>query len=416
MSVQSSHTLRVLMISWEYPPHIVGGMGRHVTDLAEMLINEGADVHVITPLLRAGDPYECTPGGVHVHRIAMRSMDDYSYVTFVRESNVLLEAAALQLHGEVGGFSLIHAHDWLTADVAIALKHAWRRPLVATIHATERGRLQGSLNGNQSHLINYLEWRLTFEAWRVIACSQFMAQQIQDYFNLPADKVDVISNGVNVRPPPLPTEEARKAFRRRFVSDDQQLVFSIGRMVYEKGIQVLINAWPAVLREFPGARLVLAGTGPHLPALKQLAWNLGLEHSIMFVGFISDEERDRLYAIADLAVFPSIYEPFGIVALEAMATRCPVLVADTGGLGEVVRLYETGLTSFVNDSESLGWGILKALSEPAEALACAETAFQEVQEIYNWQRIATQTARVYRRVYDEWVQNPWGAALALRAE
>ena len=173
-----------------------------------------------------------------------------------------------------------------------------------------------------------------------------MAQQIRNYFNIALDKIDVIPNGVVVQAAPFQNEEERLTFRRRFVGDDDPLVFYVGRVVYEKGVHLLVNAWPRILAAFPRARLVIAGTGDNLEAVKHQARALGLQQQVMFAGFISDEDRQRLYAAASLAVFPSIYEPFGIVALEAMAAGCPVVVSSTGGLAEVVQLHETGLTIY----------------------------------------------------------------------
>src|SRR5919109_3913750 len=187
--------MRVLMLSWEYPPHIVGGMGKHVMDLTPALVEEGIEVHVVTPLLGGSAARETTDAGVHVHRVEAPHMELYDYVSFVRQTNVSLERAARAIQAE-GPFTLIHAHDWLVALAGTALKHVWRRPLIATIHATERGRGQGYVGNGQSEQINTMEWWLTYEAWRVIACSRFMAGQIHTYFNTPMDKIDVVPNGI----------------------------------------------------------------------------------------------------------------------------------------------------------------------------------------------------------------------------
>ena len=408
--------MRVLMLSWEYPPHVVGGLGRHVTNLAPALVAEGIEVHVLTPLLRHGEPHEVTPAGVHVHRVPAPHMEDYSFLSFARETNAALERVARELQHQVGEFTLIHAHDWLVADAAIALKHAWRRPLISTIHALERGRQQGYLGGEHSEQINNIEWQLTYEAWRVIACSRFMAAQLHEYFATPTDKLDIVPNGVHVRPSPFLDDAERLAFRRSLAADDEQLVFYVGRMVFEKGVHVLIDAWPRVLERMPRARLVIAGTGGYLEALKQQVWDRGVGDQVTFTGFISDEDRDRLYHAADLAVFPSLYEPFGIVALEAMAACCPVVVSETGGLMEGVANHETGLTVKPNDPESLAWGILHTLEHPDWARARAENALREVRESYSWERVAVLTADVYRRTYAAWREDPWGAALAPRPD
>jgi glycosyltransferase involved in cell wall biosynthesis len=404
--------MRVLMLSWEYPPHIVGGMGKHVMDLAPALVQAGVTVHVLTPSLRGGAAQEISPEGVHISRIEPPQMQDYSFVSFARQTNTTLEQAARALQGEIGHFDLIHAHDWLVTPAGIALKHAWHRPLVATIHATERGRGQGHISNSQSEQINSLEWWLTYEAWRVIACSCFMADQLNEYFNTPRDKIDVVPNGIYVHPDPFVSPEERRLVRQRFVLNDQPLVFYVGRIVYEKGLHVLLEAWPRVLSVMPRARLLIAGMGDYLETLKRRAWELGIGNQVIFTGFISDEDRDKLYHIADVAVFPSLYEPFGIVALEAMAARCPVIVAETGGLPEVVKPHETGLTVQPNSPEALAWGILHTLQHPDWAHARAENAFREARDSFNWRSIAAVTTDVYQRTYAAWESDSWGAPLA----
>jgi glycosyltransferase involved in cell wall biosynthesis len=406
--------MRVLMLAWEYPPHTVGGMGRHVTELSAALAKQQIEVHIITPLLGGGSLEEQTADGVFVHRIVAQHMEGYGYIAFVQQTNMELERAARALCDQLGSFDLIHAHDWLTAGVAVALKHVWRRPLIATIHATERGRQQGNLTNGHSDQINNIEWWLTYEAWRVITCSRFMAEQVHTYFNTPTDKIDVVPNGVHIHPAPFQTEAERSIFRHRFVTADAPLIFYVGRIVYEKGLFVLINAWPQVLKILPEARLVIAGVGDQLERIKQHTWDLQINESIVFMGFVSDGDRERLYHAADLAVFPSLYEPFGIVALEAMASGCPVVVASTGGLAEVVRLHETGIVVYPNDTDSLAWGILHTITHPDWAQARAANALREARDRYNWQTIGHATAATYERAINEWRQESWGAELVPR--
>jgi glycogen synthase len=400
--------MRVLMLSWEYPPHIVGGMGKHVMDLAPALAACGIELQVLTPLLRDGAAREISPQGISIYRVEPPHMEDYGFVSFAIETNSVMAQSAQELWATAGGFDLIHAHDWLAASAAVALKHAWRRPLVATIHATERGRSQGHIGDGHSEQIDRLEWQLTYEAWRVIACSKFMADQVHTYFRTPLDKIDVIPNGIYLPPDPFASDEERRTFRRRFAADDQPLVFSVGRVVFEKGLHILVDAWPQVLAALPQAQLLIAGTGSYLPLLRQRASDLGVAAQVHFTGFIPDEERDKLYRVADVAVFPSLYEPFGIVALEAMAARCPVIVAETGGLAEVVTPHETGLTVRPNDPGSLAWGILHALQQPAWSHARAENAFRAARESFDWHTIAAKTVEVYERTFAAWQESDWG--------
>jgi glycosyltransferase involved in cell wall biosynthesis len=404
--------MRVLMLSWEYPPHVVGGMGKHVTELAPALAALGIEVYLLTPLLRGGAARERVDG-VEVLRIPVPPMEDYEFVSFAQQANRELEYAALALRDELGHIDLLHAHDWLVSHVASALKHRWRVPLVATIHATERGRGRGYLTSTHAERINGLEWWLTYEAWRVIVCSQFMANEVESYFTTPPDKIDVVPNGVHVLPDPFATPADRLAFRRRFAADNEAIVYYVGRVVYEKGLGVLLAAWPRVLATLR-ARLVIAGTGGYLDALKAQAWELGISGNVLFTGFVSDADRDRLYRIADVAVFPSLYEAFGIVALEAMAARCPVVVSDTGGLGEVVQAHKNGISVPPDDPEKLAWGVCHSLAQHEWSLKRATQALHDVREQYTWARIAFSTAAIYQRIYDEWQAGTWGREL-LRA-
>jgi glycosyltransferase involved in cell wall biosynthesis len=381
-------------------------MGRHVAELAPALAGAGVRVSVITPKLHGGPAEEVLAPGLHVYRVPITPALGADYPHYVAHASRDLERAAEGLRKSLGRFDLIHAHDWLTAEAAGRLKHLWRTPLVATVHATERGRGRGHLHGRAAQQINDQEWLLTYESWRVIVCSQFMAGQVGDYFQTPADKVDVVPNGMGVSPKLFADPEERLAFRRRFVADDERLAFYVGRVVYEKGLQILIDAWPQLVRA--NARLVIAGTGGYLDALQSQAEAAGLNGHVRFTGFLSDEDRDKIYQAADVAVFPSLYEPFGMVALEAFAAGCPLVVSDAGGLAEVVRHQETGLIAPAGDADALAAAVLDSLRRPDLARARAAAALREVRQRYSWGRIAESTMAVYRRILSEWEAGSWG--------
>jgi glycogen(starch) synthase len=252
-----------------------------------------------------------------------------------------------------------------------------------------------------------VEWWLAYEAWRAIACSQYMAWEVQTYFHVPADKVDVIANGVDTARFDRWHGADLADFRLRYARPDEKIVFYVGRVVYEKGLQVLVDAVPKVLAEFPQAKFVIAGTGGMLGELRHRVQERGLAGKVLFTGYIADGDRDRLLALSSCVVFPSLYEPFGIVALEAMASRAPVVVSAVGGLAEVVTHAETGITTYPGNSDSLAWGILHTLQEPAWAKQRADVAYQMVVEQYNWARIARQTIDVYERIISERAEAVW---------
>nr|MBC7245239.1 glycosyltransferase family 4 protein [Chloroflexota bacterium] len=397
--------MRILMLSWEYPPHIVGGLGRHVAELVPALIQEGVEVHLVTPRWAGGEPKE-EVDGLTVYRVDPPDVPMPDFYTSAWQTNIRLEQVGGALCQEKG-IDLIHNHEWLTAFSATALKRNFRIPLLSTIHATEQGRARGNLVTDMQRAIHSVEWWLTYESWRIICCSQYMATEVINYFKAPADKIDVIPNGVRVDRFQHLERADLSRFRSMYALPEEKIVFYVGRIVHEKGVHILIEAVPRVLAENPAAKFVIAGTGDLIPALRARAWDLGVGDKVLFTGFIPDEDRDRLYKVASCAVFPSLYEPFGIVALEAMAAKVPVVVSLVGGLQEVVKHAETGITVYPDNPESLAWGINHTLSRPDWAAQRAENAYRVVREEYNWQRIAQQTIRVYERVIAERAKVAW---------
>ncbi len=400
--------MRVLMLSWEYPPYLVGGLGAHVGALAPALARLGVEVHVVTPCL-SDSPLREEIGGVEVHRVLCPPPEapEGSFYEQTVRANQDVAAACLRLREEIGGFDLLHNHDWLTSFAAREIKHTLHLPLVATIHATERGRGRGSLGSPEAVAIDSAEWWLVYEAWRVICCAEYMAQEVRDYFQAPADKLDIVPNGVNPGHFAYLEGVDLSAFRARFALPQEKIVLYVGRVVREKGAEVLVRAAPLVLAEAPDTRFLIAGRGPELEHLRRLVDAMSLQHRVSLLGFIDDETRDRLYVTADCAVFPSLYEPFGIVALEAMAARTPVVASEVGGLREVVRHAETGITIYPDDPSSCAWGILHTLQHPEWAAMRVENAYRSLLERFNWDTIAGQTIEVYDRVIAERARTDW---------
>jgi glycogen(starch) synthase len=393
------------MLSWEYPPQIVGGLGRHVADLSEALVGLGHEIHVLTGDFPGASSCEDV-NGVNVHRLSMYGPAGRDFVESVTHLNVNMLEAVLGLLRQGYIFDIIHGHDWLAAHAGKALKHGLMRPLVATIHATEFGRNHGLHNDLQRHISN-LEWWLTYEAWKVICCSEYMRGEIQYIFQVPVDKVQVIPNGVKASDFAIQDGFDKKGFRRRYAADDERIIYYVGRLVHEKGVDTLIESVPRVLARYNQAKFVIAGKGPAEFALRERAHRLGVSQSIYFAGFVDDLTRNRLYACADVAVVPSLYEPFGIVALEAMAAGVPVVVSDTGGLSEVVHHAQNGLRAYPGNAQSLADNILAYLEAPEFAQYIRNQATREVREIYDWSLIAEKTLEVYSEVLEEFEASPW---------
>ncbi len=396
--------MKILMLSWEFPPKVVGGIAPHVHDLSLSLHEQGQEVSVLT----IGTPEtaeEQNWKGVNVYRVKSSNPHPPDFISWVLQFNLNLVEKAVRLLQEGADFDLIHAHDWLVAYAGKMLKHALRKPLVATIHATEWGRNNGLHNDLQRY-ISDVEWWLAYEAWRIICCSRYMFNELQNIFQLPKDKLRIIPNGVYPEtfrsvPPGF------ASIRDQYAAPDEKIIFYVGRLVIEKGLDQLLEAAPRILAADPQVKFVIAGKGPYAEDLHAKAKQLGIYEKCYFTGFIDDQTRNALFRAAAVAVFPSLYEPFGIVALEAMAAGTPVVVTDTGGLGEVVQHGKNGLKAMAGNPASLAENIIWMLSYPEQARALSAQASRDVETEYNWEKIARATIRVYQEVEEEYQRSPW---------
>jgi len=389
---------RVLMLSWEFPPRIVGGIARHVDELSRALAEAGTAVDVVTAHHPGAPETEIIgtgPSRVRVLRAGDPPIHPLDFATEIHHLNFALLERALE-EGELR-YDLIHAHDWLVAFAARTLKHGSKLPLIATMHATEEGR-QGGLYAPLQQYIHSVEWLLTYEAWRVICCTRAMRAEVQRSLRTPPDKVRVVPNGIDPRRLQVcGTDEELAAFRRRWAAPEERIVVFVGRLVPEKGVDILVEAAPEVLKEHPRTRFIVAGAGDHAQ-LAERATIRGVRDRVTFTGFLPEEDLPKLYAVAEVAAFPSRYEPFGIVALEAMAAGAPVVTSDIGGFREVVRHMETGIHTWAGNPGSLAWGIKLALASPELAMGLQEAGRREVEVRYGWERIAQQTLAVYQEV------------------
>jgi len=393
--------MKILMLSWEYPPQKVGGLAQHVYDLSRFLARARHEVHVCTGGGNRAPAYEVAEG-VHVHRTAPYQVSSTDFAAGVTQFNVALLERLMGHFAGPEGFDLVHGHDWLVAYAAKAVKHAWRLPLVATIHATEYGRNNGLHNPLQRH-ISDVEWWLAYEAWRVICCSRYMEGEVRRVFQVPADKIVVIPNGVEQQRFAVVQETLR---REDYAAPDEDIVFCAGRLVREKGVQVLLAAAPRIFAAHPRTKLVVAGSGPYEPELRRLAAQLNIAHRVYFTGHVDETKLKQFLRWAAVAVYPSLYEPFGIVALEAMAARTPVVAADTGGLAEIVRHGVDGLKCYPGNADSLADMVLALLHHPDLGRRLAQQACLRLAG-FDWEVLAARTADVYRQVVRESRKAAW---------
>lgn len=395
--------LTVIMLSWEFPPRVIGGISPHVYFLSKSLVKQGVKVHVVTCDFPNTADYEVVDG-VEVHRIDSYKNPSPDFPSWIYLMNLNMQKEAARLVKENGDIDLIHAHDWLVADAGIGLKHIFRKPLVVTMHSTEIGRRE-VLTTPTEKMIHETEAWLNFEAWRVICCSDYMVSHVKTIFGLPSDKLDMIPNGVDIDTYDS-IESDLTSFRAKFALPEERIILYVGRLVYEKGIHVLINAVPKVMSK-ANAKFIIVGSGYMKEQLLTIVRGMGLEHKVLFQGFMDEKSLLRLQKCADVSVVPSLFEPFGIVALEAMAAKSPVVVSDTGGMSEIVDHDVTGVKVYPNNPDSLAWGINRILLDDGYRKWIQTNAYRVAQEKYAWDKIAQQTKNTYERIFKEYSKSHW---------
>jgi glycogen(starch) synthase len=385
---------RVLILSWEYPPIVEGGLARHVRKLSEQLVAQGTEVHVLT---RGGGRLAAEEDrhGVAVHRVREPDFpkDDLdAFISWVDHMNHDMRAAGEELAERVA-FDLVHSHDWLVAGAARKLSRTAGVPWLVTVHATEYGRHQGWVDKHPQSHIHAVEKQMVRDADHVITCSHYMRRHVADAFATDASRVTAIPNGID--PTDLHPVADLPRLRARYAAPDERLILLVGRLVYEKGFHLALDALPGLIERLGNVRFLIAGSGTAEAELKAQAERLELMEHGSFVGWTGDDELHSLYRIADLCLVPSIYEPFGLVALEAMASGCPCIVADTGGLREVVPGgRRVGLRFRARDSRALGRMAEQILTDDALRDRLVAEAGEHVLR-FDWADVARQTAGVY---------------------
>jgi glycogen(starch) synthase len=389
--------VQVLMLSWEYPPLVVGGLGRHVEALARELAAAGHEVQIVT----RGEKDEIVDeviDGVRVRRAAV----DPIAIDFTTES--LLAWAHAAEHSLVRAAlplirrrrpDVVHAHDWLVAQSGITLAGASDAALVATMHATEAGRHQGWLPRPLNLAIHSVESWLAQSAAVVITCSQTMRAEAARLFELDPAHVQVVPNGIDAARWRA-TPRGQAAMRSRYADAGPLVVFA-GRLVHEKGVQTLLDAVRPLRELHPGLRVALAGTGTHEAALQARARTLRIARAVDWLGFVEADDLAAVLAAADVVVVPSLYEPFGIVALEAAAARAPVVVAETGGLNDLVADGVAARSFPPGDVGALVQAVDAVLADPDRSRRAVERALRVIRRDYTWRAVADHTAEIYRR-------------------
>ena len=378
------------MLTWEFPPRIIGGISTHVYHLSRALVEKGTSVRVITCDFPKA-PAEEIIDGVSVSRVDSGRVPESNFLLWIYRLNSQMISKTTELL-ETERFDLIHAHDWVVGRAAVELKNRLGLPLISTIHATEIGR-GGSLDGEYRRKVRDIERLLVEQSDGIICCSNYMLDHIQHVLGAVKTKIRVIPNGVEAsrfnngrQPQPIPTG----------VSEDRKTILYVGRIVREKGIFTLLDAFEKLRKQGKDVSLVFAGEGPLKEDLAKEVLRRKLNDRVKLAGFVDEKKLVSLYNSSDAFVLPSHYEPFGMVALEAMASRVPVVVSDVGGLSEIVEDGITGVKVPAYNPSALAEGILRVLEDRELSEQLKENAYRAVQERYRWDMIAEKTIEAYR--------------------
>ena len=374
---------------------VVGGLGRHVEALARELAAAGHDVRVVTRGERA-EPHDERRDGVRIRRAAVDPLAlDFTTETLLAwtqaAEHALLRAALPMLRRWRP--DVVHAHDWLVAQSAVTIAELTGAPLVTTIHATEAGRHQGWLPAPLNLAIHSVERWLVQRSSAVITCSTAMQDEVVKLFEVTDTHVTVVPNGIDAERWRAPAA-ARAAVRARLGSAGPLLVYA-GRLVHEKGVQTLLEALRELRARHDGLRLAVAGTGVYEPQLRARARRLRIARAVVWLGFVDEDELAALLGAADVVVVPSLYEPFGIVALEAAAAHTSLVVAESGGLVDLVTERVASASFPARDVDALVRAIGDVLADPDAARAAIRRADRVIRRDYTWPAVARHTVDVY---------------------
>ena len=400
--------MKIAFFSWEYPPFLVGGLGIYTLNMTKKFVEKGNEVSVFTMNFNFKEFEE--KNGVKIYRpfcpdssraLSLFANNDIlgwgeniKLFSDIFNYNLLSAKKFIELHKKEK-FDVIAVHDWISAFSGLILKKT-NVPIVFHLHSVEEVR-----NFPGSETLKKLEREMAREADKIITVSEAM----KDFVSLigyDREKISVCWNGTDpelLDPKKVDLELVEK-LREKYKIKDEKIVFFIGRLTWFKGIFNLVRAMPLVLKDFPKTKLIMVGIGED-KATKELIKSLGLEKNVVLVNkWLKDEEKIAHFALADVCVFPSINEPFGIVASEAMAMEKPVVVGASGVSGfkeQVVPAGEdrTGVHVDGNRPEDIAWGIKEVLKNPEEAEKWGKNGRRLVLQKFTFDIAATKTLSIY---------------------
>ncbi|MFB6212978.1 MAG: glycosyltransferase family 4 protein [Candidatus Nanohaloarchaea archaeon] len=380
--------MRPLFLTWEYPPFKAGGIAAHCEDLATTLADQGHEPVVLT----FGPEEEVEHrDGIEIHRVT--STDSAAdTISWAMKLGYEMEKKAVELHKEQG-FDLVHAHDWMAVPGATGIEKTLDIPMVFTVHSTQQGR--DGIEGEYQQTIHDLEWYGTYEADQVITVGREFSEEVRHTFDVPDEKLNYIPNGVD-----LEKFDAHSASLNYndYALDWENIVLFVGRMYPQKGPGHLIEAMPEIIDRNPEAKFVMVGSGTteHYRGIakKQVG------DKVHFPGYVSDQELLSLMKTAEMTVAPSVYEPFGIVPLEAAACETPTVGSYVGGMKDTIVHEYTGLHSYPADAGSIAHQVSRALNDPGWADWLGDNARDRVEDNFRWEQISAWTTGIYSKALD----------------
>jgi glycogen(starch) synthase len=411
--------LRIAFFVWEYPPQVVGGLGTYAEYITHELVELGHDVTVFT--LNPGNlKTKEIMNGVEVHRPMI--VDASNVFPMFVTSDLLRWGTNIRFFSDVFIYSVLSAsklvndlikkqgekfdvacvHDWLSSSAGMIMKNETKMPLVFHVHSTEWGRS----GGQGSEVVSHLESETARLADRIITVSYAMRDDLIRH-GWAEPKIHVVWNGVDperYNPLNVRSEEIGKIREKYAIPEDWNFLLFVGRLTWVKSIRNLVQALPLVLEEYPKTKLVILGKGEEQKDIVEMAERLRIKENVICrFEFVPEEERILHYAAADVCIFPSVYEPFGIVSLEAMAMAKPIVVGAHGVVGFREQVVpsgpgQTGIHVNGEDPSDIAWGIKEILKDPQKAKAWGQNGRKRVLEFFTWRKVAEQTIKIYQSI------------------
>lgn len=381
--------MKPLIVTWEYPPFKAGGIAAHCKDLTSTMVDQGHEPVVVTYGPEREKEYV---DGVEVHRVPATD-NAVDTLSWSMNLGYEMEKLAIQLDKE-HDFDLVHAHDWMTVPGSTGIKNTLGLPMVFTVHSTQKGR--DGIDSEYQKTIHDLEWYGTYEADEVITVGKDFSEEVKHSFNIPGNKVNYIPNGVDLE---KFDKHSHDLNRSSYALDWEQIVLFVGRMYPQKGPGHLIEAMPSILEQKSEAKFIMVGSGA-TEHYKSIAKSQ-VGDKVYFPGYVSDRELLSLMKEAEMAVTPSVYEPFGIVPLEAAACETPTVGSYVGGMKDTIVHEYTGLHSYPEDPGSISHQVNRALEDPGWTDWMGDNARERVEENFRWEQITAWTVGVYRNALEE---------------